>query len=179
MRASMNSAWRRVWLAALMISMLGANTVQTQNDLLRKDVLRRFSFRVEIEGIDAGFFKSVGGLAIETEVIEFREGGSDVIRKLPGVRKYPNLVLKRGFTGDTALYEWFNSFTKGNPARVNGSIVMLAPNLSELARWEFHNGFPVKWEGPDFDASSNEVPIETIEIAHEGLTLSTERPPNP
>ena len=92
-------AWRRAWLAALMIAMLGANAVQTQSDLLRKDLLlRRFSFRVEIEGIDAGFFRSVGGLAIETEVIEFREGGSDVIRKLPGVRKYPNLVLKRGFT---------------------------------------------------------------------------------
>jgi phage tail-like protein len=179
MRASTNNAWRRAWLAALMVAMLGANTVQTQSDLRKDLLLRRFSFRVEIEGLDVGFFKSVSGLSIETEVIEFREGGSDVIRKLPGVRKYPNLVLKRGFTGDTALYEWFNSFTKGNPARVDGSIVMLGPNLAQLARWDFHNGFPVKWEGPDFDASSNEVPIETIEIAHEGLTLATATPPNP
>src|SRR6185436_16886824 len=81
MRASTNSAWRRAWLAALMIAMLGANTVQTQSDLRKDLLLRRFSFRVEIEGIDAGFFKSVGGLSIETEVIEFREGGSDVIHK--------------------------------------------------------------------------------------------------
>ena len=79
-------------------------------------------------------------------------------------------MLKQGFTGDTALYEWFNSF-RGKPARVDGTIIMLGADLSEVARWEFHNGFPVKWEGPDFDASSNDVPIEAIEIAHEGLTL--------
>jgi phage tail-like protein len=168
MRASTTRAWRRAWLTAVAIGILTTSGVQAQ--AVRKDPLRRFLFRVEIDGLNAGFFKSVSGLSIETEVIEFREGGSDVIHKLPGARKYPNLVLKQGFTGDTALYEWFNSF-RGKPARVDGTIIMLGADLSEVARWEFHNGFPVKWEGPDFDASSNDVPIETIEIAHEGLTL--------
>jgi phage tail-like protein len=179
MRTSTSSAWRRAWLAALAVAMLGANIVQAQNDSRGDALARPFSFRVEIEGLDAGVFRSVSGLSIETEVIEFREGGSDVIHKLPGARKYPNLVLKRGFTGDTTLYDWYNSFTGGNPARVNGSIIMLGPDLAQVARWEFHNGFPVKVEGPDLDASSNEVPIETIEIAHEGLTMVTRRPPNP
>jgi phage tail-like protein len=86
-------------------------------------------------------------------------------------------VLKRGFTGDTTLYDWYSSFTREIPARVNGSIIMLGPDLTEVARWEFHNGFPVKVEGPILDASSNEVLIETIEIAHEGLTLVTHRRP--
>lgn len=170
MRASTARAWRRAWLTAIVIGTLTTGGVQAQKDL-RKDVVRRFTFRVEIEGLDAGFFRSVSGLSIENEVVEFREGGSDVVRKLIGSRKWPNLVLKQGFSGSTALYEWFNSFGKGSPTRVNGTIIMLAADLSELARWEFHNGFPVKWEGPDFDASSNDVPIETIEIAHEGLTL--------
>ena len=137
----------------------------------RGTIPRRFTFRVEIEGVEAGFFRSVSGLAIETEVVEFREGGSGVIHKLPGVRKYPNLVLKRGFAGNPALYDWYNSFTTGSAARVDGTIVMLTANLSEVARWQFHNGFPAKWEGPEFDASKSEVAIETLEIAHEGLTM--------
>jgi len=172
MRVLTSGVWRKAGWAALMIAIVGAIAVQAQKDV-RKDPLRGFLFRVEIDGLNAGFFKSVGGLAIETEVIEFREGGSDAIHKLPGVRKYTDIVLKRGFTGSSALYDWFNSFNKANPARVNGSIVMLSADLDEVARWEFHNGFPVKWEGPDFDASSNDVPIETIEIAHEGLVMVT------
>lgn len=168
MRASTTSGWRRAWFAAIVIGILTTSGAQAQ---MLGNPLPRFFFRVEIQGIDAGFFRSVSGLAIETEVIEFREGGSDVIHKLPGARKYPNLVLKRGFAGNPALYDWYNSFTKANAARVDGTIVMLSPNLTEIARWQFHNGFPVKWEGPEFDASKNEVAIETLEIAHEGLAM--------
>lgn len=170
MRVLPTTVWRRAGWSALMIAILFAIVVQAQKEV-RKDPLKGFLFRVEIDGLNAGFFKSVSGLAIETEVIEFREGGSDVIHKLPGVRKFANIVMKRGFTGSSALYDWFNSFNKANPARVNGSIVMLSADLNEVARWEFHNGFPVKWEGPEFDASSNDVPIETLEIAHEGLVM--------
>lgn len=177
MHTSISCAWRRAWPAVLMIAMLGANTAQAQNDSRRDTLPQAYSFRVEIEGLDVGSFRSVSGLSIETEVVEYREGGSNVIRKLPGAMKYPNIVLKRGFTGDTTLWDWYNSFTSGNPARVNGSIIMLGPDLTEVARWEFHNGFPVKVEGPILGASPNEVLIETIEIAHEGLTLVTHRPP--
>jgi len=106
-------------------------------------------------------------------VIEFREGGSDVTHKLIGPLKWKNIVLKQGFTGSTRLYDWYRSFTPQSPMRVNGSIVMLDAAGLELARWQFVRGFPVKWEGPDFDASGNDIPIETIEIAHEGLTMIT------
>jgi phage tail-like protein len=168
MRVRTTSVWQRAGLAALSIAILSGIAVQAQKDA-RKDPLRQFTFRVEIEGLDVGFFRSVSGLSIETEVIEFREGGSDVIHKLPGVRKYTNIVLKRGFTGSSALYDWFNSFSRGNADRVDGTIIMLSPDLNEIARWQFHNGFPAKWEGPEFDASSNDIPIETLEIAHEGF----------
>jgi phage tail-like protein len=166
-------AWRGTLFAVLVISILGVAGVQGQGTTTRKDALPAFSFRVEIEGVDLGTFRSVSGLSIEMEVIEFREGGSEVIHKLPGVRKYPNLVLKQGFTGNIALYDWFISNTRQNPVRVDGKIVMLDQHDAEVAAWQFHNGFPAKWEGPDFDASGNDIPIETIEIAHEGLTMIT------
>jgi phage tail-like protein len=147
MRVSTANAWRSAWFAAIVMGIFGATAAQAQKET-RKDAFQHFSFRVEIEGVDVGFFRSVSGLTIEAEVIEFREGGSDVIRKLPGVRKYPNLVLKRGFTGSPALYDWFNSVSRGNAAKVDGSIVMLSPNLTEIARWQFHNGFPANERAP-------------------------------
>jgi phage tail-like protein len=109
----------------------------------------------------------VGGLKSDNEVVDYNEGGVTAwTRKVIGVRKWPNLVLKQGFTGDLKLFKW-----KWAPKRVNGVVVQLGPNLNEICRWEFVKGYPVKWEGPDFDALKNEIAIETIEIAHEGLTF--------
>ena len=135
---------------------------------VRRGAVPRFLFRVEIAGVDAGFFREVTGLAIEREVIEAREGGqNEAIHKLPGIRKFTNIIMKRGFIGDSALFDWLNSGVKKN-----GRIVMLNARGAEVVALEFHNGFPAKWQGPDLDASKNEVAIETLEIAHEGLTLS-------
>jgi len=167
MRTSTTIAWRRAWFAAIVIGILTTSGVQAQN---RTDAAPSFVFRVEIAGADVGFFRSVSGLGVENEVVEFREGGSDVIHKLPGAKKFPNIVLKRGFTGSTGLFNWVNSF-KNTGSRIDGTIIMLSTSLTEVVRWQFHNGFPTKWEGPEFDASKSEVAIETLEIAHEGLTM--------
>lgn len=166
---------RGKWFAVTAIVVLSVAGVRAQNGA-RRDTLHSFSFSVAIEGFEGqnlGVFRSVDGLSIEYEVVEFREGGSDIIRKLPGATKYPNIVLKRGFTGDPTLYDWFQSISRQSPRKVNGVIVMLGATGVEVARFQFVNGFPVKWEGPDFDASGNDIPIETIEIAHEGLTMIT------
>ena len=56
------------------------------------------------------------------------------------------------------------------PNRISGTITQLGPNGAE-AKWLFTSGWVCKWEGPDLDASKNEVSIETIEIAHEGLMM--------
>jgi len=113
------------------------------------------------------FFRQISGLKSETEVQDFNEGGNTAFtRKLVGGRKWPNLVLKQGFTGDIRLFKW-----KLAPERVNGAIIQLGPDMKEVCRWEFVKGYPVKWEGPDLDASKNEIAIESIEIAHEGLKL--------
>ena len=109
----------------------------------------------------------------EFRIIEYKEGGdAGFIRKLPGVTRFANIRLTRGFTGDRTLYDWFTNVQKPNPIKVNGRIIMFDRHGTPVATWKFSNGFPVKWEGPDLDASTNEVAIETIEIAHEGLTLS-------
>jgi phage tail-like protein len=155
-------------VATAVVAVIVVNAQKAQ----RQDSLPAFLFSVEIGGLNTGVFRSVGGLKAETEVIEFKEGGdAGAIRKLPGLTRYANIRLTRGFTGDRTLYDWFTNLQKTNPAKVDGRIVMLDHHGKPVVAWKFKNGFPVKWQGPDFDASSNEVAIESIEIAHEGLVI--------
>ena len=156
-----------VAIAAVAVVVVNAQTVQ------RKDPLPAFYFEVEIAGQKTAFFKSVSGLSIETEVIEYQEGGSSgTIRKLAGNTRYANIRLTRTFTGDRLLYDWFATTQKPQPVKVDGRITMFDRHGTKVAAWKFINGFPVKWEGPGLDASKNEPSTESIEIAHEGLTFS-------
>ena len=155
-------------MAIAVVAVVVMNAQQDQ----RKDPLPGYYFEVEIGGQQTASFRSVSGLKIETEVIEYQEGGNNgVIRKLPGKTRYANIRLSRAFTGDRFLYNWFAA-QKANPTKVDGRIILFVRDGTQIAAWKFSNGFPVKWEGPDLDASKNEVAIETIEIAHEGLTRS-------
>ena len=56
--------------------------------------------------------------------------------------------------------------------RRNGSIVLLDREGNEKARWNFFNAWPTKYDGPDFNAEGNDVAIETLELAHEGVETS-------
>jgi phage tail-like protein len=139
----------------------------------RHDPYKNFNFLVEIDGITRAAFSEVGGLESETAVIEYRVGGEpNTVRKLPGLTKYANLVLRRGITKDADLWNWRKTVVQGNVDRRNGSIVLLDDDLTEVLRWNFFQGWIAKWEGPTLDAKGNEVAIETIEIAHEGLELA-------
>jgi phage tail-like protein len=142
----------------------------------RRDPLTTFLFGLKITdiGLDytdgTAFFKSVSGLKMETEAVDFQEGGVIMFtRKVIGPTKWSNIVLKQGFTGDDKLWKW-----KMNPKRVNGTIVQLGPELKVKCKWEFTNGLCASWTGPEFDASKNELAIESIEIAHEGLEMTEE-----
>jgi phage tail-like protein len=141
----------------------------------RNDPYLRFNFLVEIDGIQAGFFKSVSGLDSETEVVEYRTGAMQgpSSLKLPGLHKFANITLKRGITQDLSLWQWYKTVLDGQTDRRNGVIMLLNESLQPVLRWQFRDGWICKWEGPDLDASANEVAIETIEIAHEGLELDS------
>ncbi|HET6610721.1 MAG TPA: phage tail protein [Kofleriaceae bacterium] len=125
----------------------------------------------------AALFRSVSGLKIESDVVDYREGGlNGASRKLVGGVKWPNLVFKRGLTRDTAFIQWRLSWLDDNSGRklkrVSGSIVQLDHDLTTaIHTWAFAGAWPVLWEGPEYDASKGELAMETLEIAHEGLTL--------
>jgi phage tail-like protein len=136
----------------------------------RVDPYGSYNFLVEIEGITRAAFQEVSGFDSTIDVIEHREGGQNTtLRKLPGMTKYSNIVLKWGMTDDTDLYEWHRQAVNGNLERKSGSIMCLDNQGNEVVRWNFFEAWPVKWDGPDFNAEGTDVAIETLELAHEGI----------
>jgi phage tail-like protein len=138
----------------------------------RNDPYKNFNFLVEIDGIARAAFSEVSGLESETTVIEYRSGSEFGTRKLPGLTKYANIVLKRGITQDADLWNWRQSVIEGNVQRRNGAIILLDDQRTEVIRWNFREGWPCKWQGPALNAKNQEVAIELLEIAHEGLELA-------
>ena len=141
--------------------------------MARDDPYKGFNFLVEIDGITVAAFCEVSGLTSATEVIEYRNGSDklNTVRKLPGLTTYANIVFKRGVTQNTELWNWRKAIEQGTPDRRSGAIVLLDDERNPVRRWRFTDGWPAKIEGPELNAKGNDVAIETIEIAHEGLTL--------
>jgi phage tail-like protein len=135
-----------------------------------------FHFQVEWGGAKIGFSEA-SGLNIETEAIEYRDGSSPEysMQKMPGLKKYDNITLKRGvFKGDNEYYEWLNTIKLNTVERRDIMISLLNEEHEPVMVWKVRNAFPVKVEGPDLKSDGNEVAIESIEIAHEGLTIENE-----
>jgi phage tail-like protein len=142
----------------------------------RNDPYGAFNFIVEIDGIEVAGFSECSGLDTETDVIEYRNGNEDItVRKLPGLKKFTNIALKRGFTQSKDLWEWRKKVMDGktSEARTTGAIVLLDEAREAALRYVFEQGWPSKWQGPALNAGSSEAAIETLEIACESLRLET------
>jgi phage tail-like protein len=128
--------------------------------------------------VDIGIGDEIGFSEVELgsgeiEVIEYREGGDRVnsARKLPGLAKYSNVTLKRGITGRTDLFEWWKSARDGQVQRRDVTITLLDEQRQAVWRWHLRDAWPVKIAAPTLNATGNEVAIETLELAHEGLEI--------
>jgi phage tail-like protein len=127
-----------------------------------------FNFVVEIDGVSAGAFQKCDGLNFEVDVIEYQDGMSPYPRKRRGVVKWGNIKLTKGYTANTALWDWCQEVMRGGMARKTGAIHLLADDGStEVKTYKWINGFPVKWSGFKFDASTTGPLIEEIEFSVE------------
>jgi len=137
--------------------------------------LPKFHFRVEWGGSKIGFTE-VTGLNIENELIEYRDGSSPEYHKIkmPGLQKYGNITLKRGmFNGDNEFFQWLNTVSLSQIERRDVTISLLNENHEPVYIWRVKNAFPTKVTAPDLKSDANEVAIESIEIAHEGLVIES------
>ncbi len=131
----------------------------------------KFRYKVEIDGLEAGGFSEASGFDASIDVIEYREG--DMVQtplKLPGLKKYGNITLKQGVADSMVMYEWMIAGVEGEVERKTITITILDETETATASWQVINAWPAKYTAPDFNATSSEVAIESIEIAHEGMT---------
>ena len=133
-----------------------------------------YHFLLEIQGVIndtktiVGGFKSVSGMDSETEVIEFKQGNDTVVRKKPGRTTYANIVLERGYTATDDLWTWRKNIEDGKIDRRSGSIIVLDQDgQTEVARYNFYEGWPSKWYVPDMNSDTSGMAIEKIEISIE------------
>ena len=131
----------------------------------------KFRYKVEIDGLEAGGFSEASGFDASIDVIEYREG--DMVQtpmKLPGLKKYGNITLKQGVADSMVMYEWMIAGVEGEVERKTITITILDETETATASWQVINAWPTKYTAPDFNATSSEVAIESLEIAHEGMT---------
>lgn len=145
-------------------------------EIMSEYPLPGYHFQVEWGGTRLGFAE-VSGLDIQVQVIEYREGISPEYSaiKMPGIPKYGNITLKRGIVaGDNEFFDWIKTIRLNKAERRDLVISLLNENHEPAMVWKARNAFPVKLEGPLLQATGNEVAIETLEVAHEGLTIESE-----
>lgn len=111
------------------------------------------------------------GFDAPVDVMEYREG--DMVQtpmKIPGLKKYGNITLKQGLADSMVFYEWIAEGVSGAVQRKTITITLLDEEENPAASWQVINAWPTKYTASDFNATSSEVAIETLEIAHEGMT---------
>jgi phage tail-like protein len=135
--------------------------------------LPRFHFQVDWGGAKISFTE-VTGLITEREKIEYRHSDSKDFHKIaqPGLQKVSNLVLKRGrFENDIDYHAWYDEVADDRVnKRRDVTIRLLNEKHLPVAAWKASRCFPLKVTAPDLKSDANEIAVEAIEIAHEGLT---------
>lgn len=141
--------------------------------LMSQNALNRYHFRVDWGGTRIGFME-VSGLDIEIEAVSFRDGGSpdDSFRKMPGLRKYSDITLKREIIkGDNEFFNWINTKQIGNIERRDVTISLLNEQHNPVVVWRVNNAFPVHYFGPVLAAQDSRLAMETLVLTHEGVTI--------
>jgi phage tail-like protein len=145
----------------------------------REDPYAAYNFLVIVTNVSddgvavSGSFTEASGLDVEIPVIEYRTGSEDItVRKLTGLKKAPSaLTFKRGVTGHVGFWNWVVEALNGRVRRTSGSIVMLDENRQDVMRWNFDRAWPTKYTGPSFNATKNEIAMETLVLAVESLLI--------
>ncbi|WP_299747250.1 phage tail protein [uncultured Tateyamaria sp.] len=135
--------------------------------------LPAFYFQVTMAGEDMTF-QEVSGLDVESQPIEYRAGNSKVFStiKMPGLRKTGNLTLKKGvFTRGQTFWDWFSGIKMNTIKRQDLTISLRDGSGTPTMVWRVMNAFPTKITGTDLKAEGNEIAVDRIEIAHEGITI--------
>lgn len=137
--------------------------------------LPKFYFTVDFgAGMESVAFQEVSGLDVEAQIIEYRHGDSKQFSttKMPGIQKTDNVTLKKGvFVKDNQFFSWYNNIKMNTIKRETVTIKLLDETGKPTMTWILKNAWPTKITSTDLESDGNEVAVEAIEIAHEGLVI--------
>lgn len=196
--ATLQTATPAVGVATTAAMAIGIRSLEAATGM-RFDPAPAYLFFVELSGVFAALFTECSGLEVKRDVQEVVEGGvNNYVHKLPGRVSFSDITLKRGLSLSRELWSWM---TQGRynfrVRRINFSIIQGAPghNLStaiaaaaglgsemfttvagkgfgKVKHWDVEGAYPVKWEMSSLSTSSGNAVIETLKVAHHGLSLS-------
>lgn len=136
----------------------------------------KFRFEVDFgDELNRISFQEVSGMDVETQVIEYRKSNDPLFSpiKMPGIAKYGNVTMKRGiFVNDNRFWDWYKQITMNTIKRQTVVIRLLDENDAPTMTWTLKNAWPTKITTTDLKSEGNEVAIDTLEIAHEQLTIT-------
>ena len=132
---------------------------------------KKYNYKVLLGNEEAGF-SEVSSPDISSDPIEYREGNmaGRTPGKQPGIMKYSNVTLKHGTTESLVFVNWMKEIQNGAATRKTVVISLLDDTMAEVASWQLEKAWPTKYTAPDFNATSNEIAIETLELVTEGVT---------
>ncbi len=137
------------------------------------DHIGNFHFKVHIPGGPEVVFQEVSGLEVITEVVEFQDGEDLTLRKRPGRTSFSNIVLKRGYTANDALWTWMKTVIDGKVERHAGSLILFGDDAeTEVATYNFFEAWPCRWKGFNLDGKGIGAAIEELEIVVERVEKS-------
>lgn len=133
---------------------------------------KKYNYKVLIDQAEAAGFSEVSSPDITADPIEYREGNMSgkTPGKQPGILKYSNVTLKRGTTESKVFWDWINEIKSGTVTRKTVVITLMDDEMNEVASWQLEKAWPTKYTAPDFNATSNEIAIESLELVTEGIS---------
>lgn len=148
-----------------------------QNQIKSSYPLPVYSYRVTVGGVTLGF-SEVSGLSMEHEAVTYKHGMSFALgaRIIPGMPQQIKVTMKRGITkaeNGSFLVDWFQG-TYADPFRNSKQDIQVDlcdETGNAVIRWKVSGALPVKLDAPTFDASSNEVAVETLELAAHSISV--------
>lgn len=139
----------------------------------------QFRFEVDLAAdLKNIVFQEISGMDVESQIIEYRKTNSPVFSpiKMPGIAKYGNVTMKRGmFVNDDSFWNWYKEISINTIKRKTVFIKLLDESGSVIVQWQLNNAWPTKITSTDLKSDGKEVAIDTLEIAHEGITVTNNK----
>lgn len=151
----------------------------TKDDTSATYPLPVYNYRVQI-GPDTIACTEVSGLSIGFEMTTYKESptangkAGPVTVYMPGQRSPVKITLKKGVvcqTSVTDLYRWISEVQANQVTKKDVAVDLCNESGTAIIRWTVRNAFPTKLAAPTFDAKSNDVAIEQMELTGDSVVI--------